>query len=62
MKQLYFGDCLDVLKELALKYPDGLIDLIYIDPPFNSKRNYNILFEDIDIKRCKGTEEAFSIP
>jgi len=60
MKQLYFGDCLDVLKELALKYPDGFIDLIYIDPPFNSKRNYNILFEDIDMSDVKAQKEAFS--
>jgi len=60
MKQLYFGDCLDVLKELALKHPDGFIDLIYIDPPFNSKRNYNILFEDIDISDVKAQKEAFS--
>jgi len=60
MKQLYFGDCLDVLKELTLKHPDGFIDLIYIDPPFNSKRNYNILFEDIDMSDVKAQKEAFS--
>ena len=60
MKQLYFGDCLDVLKELYEKHPDGFIDLIYIDPPFNSKRNYNILFEDIDMKDVKAQREAFA--
>ncbi|HPI20746.1 MAG TPA: DNA methyltransferase, partial [Candidatus Kapabacteria bacterium] len=60
MKQLYFGDCLDVLKELYEKHPEGLIDLIYIDPPFNSKRNYNILFEDIDMKDVKAQREAFA--
>ena len=60
MKQLYFGDCLDVLKELSLKHPEGFIDLIYIDPPFNSKRNYNVLFEDIDMSDTKAQKEAFS--
>ncbi|NLO20247.1 MAG: site-specific DNA-methyltransferase, partial [Ignavibacteria bacterium] len=60
MKQLYFGDCLDVLKELNEKHPAGLVDLIYIDPPFNSKRNYNILFEDIDMKDVKAQREAFA--
>jgi len=38
---LYFGDNLDVLRE-SIK--DQTIDLIYLDPPFNSDRNYNILF------------------
>jgi len=60
MKQLYFGDCLDVLKELTLKHSEGFIDLIYIDPPFNSKRNYNILFEDIEMKDVKAQREAFA--
>lgn len=60
MNQLFFGDCLDVLKELYSKYPQGFIDLVYIDPPFNSKRNYNILFESIDLKDTKAQREAFS--
>ena len=42
---LYYGDNLDVMKEL-LQEKGSFIDLIYIDPPFNSKRNYNILFKD----------------
>ncbi len=41
MNYLYLGDCLEVLREFI---PDDSIDLIYIDPPFNSKRNYNIFF------------------
>jgi site-specific DNA-methyltransferase (adenine-specific) len=60
MKHLYFGDCLDVLKNLYTKNPNGFIDLIYIDPPFNSKRNYNILFEDIDMKDTKAQKQAFA--
>ena len=35
---LYFGDCLDVMRE---DMPDSTVDLIYLDPPFNSKRLYN---------------------
>ena len=36
--RLYFGDCLDVMRE---DIPDESVDLIYLDPPFNSKRLYN---------------------
>ncbi len=38
MSTLYFGDCLDVIRE---HMPDESVDLIYLDPPFNSKRIYN---------------------
>ncbi|EDN70386.1 type II DNA modification enzyme [Beggiatoa sp. PS] len=49
MNKLYLGDCLDVLRnELEIK-PES-VDLIYIDPPFNSKRNYNIFFDDKEIQ------------
>jgi site-specific DNA-methyltransferase (adenine-specific) len=58
--KLYFGDNLDVLKSLYKDYPLGFIDLIYIDPPFNSKRNYNILFESIDMTDTKAQREAFA--
>jgi len=37
---LYYGDCLEVMKD----WPDACADLIYLDPPFNSNANYNILF------------------
>ena len=36
--RLYFGDCLDVMRE---DIADKSVDLIYLDPPFNSKRLYN---------------------
>lgn len=42
MNQLYFGDNLLVLRE-SIK--DESIDLVYLDPPFNSKANYNVLFK-----------------
>jgi DNA modification methylase len=57
---LYFGDNLDILKQLYAAHPNGFIDLIYIDPPFNSKRNYNILFEDVDLQDTKAQKEAFA--
>lgn len=60
MNQLYFGDCLDILKKLYHGYPTGFVDLIYIDPPFNSKRNYNILFETVDLKDAKAQKQAFA--
>ncbi|TAL68933.1 MAG: site-specific DNA-methyltransferase [Bacteroidetes bacterium] len=60
MNTLYFGDSLDVLKELNKQHPGGFIDLIYIDPPFNSKRNYNVLFEEVDLKDTKAQKQAFA--
>ena len=42
-RTLYFGDNLEILRE---KIPDEIFDLIYLDPPFNSNRNYNVLFKE----------------
>lgn len=47
MNTLYLGDCLNVLRD---NVPDESVDLIYIDPPFNSKRDYNIFFDDKEIQ------------
>jgi adenine specific DNA methylase Mod len=41
MNKLYFGDNLDILRE---HIRDETVDLIYLDPPFNSNANYNVLF------------------
>lgn len=60
MNHLYFGDCLDVLKELKRENSKPFIDLIYIDPPFNSKRNYNVLFESMDMKDANAQKQAFA--
>ncbi|HEY6543219.1 MAG TPA: DNA methyltransferase [Ktedonobacteraceae bacterium] len=40
---LFYGDNLKVLREYIA---DESVDLIYLDPPFNSNRNYNVLFKD----------------
>ena len=51
--QLYFGDNLSVLRE---HIPDESVDLIYLDPPFNSNATYNVLF-----KERSGEESAAQI-
>src|SRR6266576_4240000 len=38
---LFYGDNLQILHE---HIPSESVDLIYLDPPFNSSRNYNVLF------------------
>ncbi|MHB1355087.1 MAG: DNA methyltransferase [Anaerolineae bacterium] len=43
MNTLYYGDNLDILR---LYIKDESVDLIYLDPPFNSNANYNVLFTD----------------
>ena len=45
---VYCGDCLDQLGKL----PDGCVDLIYIDPPFNSNRNYEVFWGETKEKRA----------
>lgn len=42
MKRLYFGDNLNILREYVA---DESVDLIYLDPPFNSRAQYNVLFQ-----------------
>ena len=37
MNRLYYGDCLTIMQE----WPLASVDLIYLDPPFNSNRQYN---------------------
>ena len=53
---LIYGDNLDILREWSKK--DPFIDLIYIDPPFNSKRNYNILYEDLVRSKVNGDKNT----
>jgi len=42
---LFYGDNLTLLRDRAY-FPDDSVDLIYLDPPFNSNRSYNVLFRD----------------
>ncbi len=43
MNTLYYGDNLKILREYI---KDESVDLVYLDPPFNSNRNYNVLFRN----------------
>ena len=42
MNHLHFGDCLTVM----MGWPSQCVDLIYLDPPFNSNRQYNAIYKD----------------
>src|SRR5215218_9195743 len=53
---LFYGDNLPILREYI---PDESIDLIYLDPPFNSNRNYNVLFKDESGREAEAQIEAF---
>jgi DNA modification methylase len=44
MNKLFYGDNLDVLRKFIR---DETVDLCYINPPFNSKRNYNQIYNNI---------------
>ena len=43
MNKLYYGDCLHVMRDYM---KSGSVDLIYLDPPFNSNRAYNSIYKD----------------
>jgi DNA modification methylase len=49
MNKLFFGDNLEILRDYIA---DESVDLIYLDPPFNSNVNYNVLFQE------KGGEQS----
>jgi site-specific DNA-methyltransferase (adenine-specific) len=56
MNKLYFGDNLIVLRD---HIPDESVDLIYLDPPFNSNKNYNILFNSPKGQKSEAQITAF---
>jgi DNA modification methylase len=53
---LYYGDNLDILRR---NVPDGSVDLVYLDPPFNSNASYNVLFSAQDGTRSAAQIKAF---
>lgn len=53
---LYYGDNLNVLREHVA---DESVDLVYLDPPFKSSRNYNVLFAEQDGTRAAAQIKAF---
>jgi site-specific DNA-methyltransferase (adenine-specific) len=56
--RLYYGDNLDVMRDREA-FPNASVDLIYLDPPFNSNANYNILFKAPSGKAADSQIEAF---
>lgn len=53
--RLYYGDCLTIMSE----WPSQCIDLIYLDPPFNSNRQYNAIYKDETGRPLPDQIEAF---
>lgn len=56
MNTLYYGDNLDVLRRYIA---DESVDLVYLDPPFNSDQSYNVLFAEQDGTRSAAQIKAF---
>ncbi|MCK4333672.1 site-specific DNA-methyltransferase [candidate division WOR-3 bacterium] len=55
--KLYFGDNLEVLRD---KVPSESVDLVYLDPPFNSKATYNVLFKEVEGTPSAAQIQAFT--
>lgn len=53
---LYYGDNLDISRRYI---KDETVDLIYLDPPFNSNVTYNVLFGEQNGSRAASQIEAF---
>ena len=56
--ELYYGDNLQVLRD---SIASDSIDLVYLDPPFNSRASYNILFRAASGEQSKAQIEAFEV-
>ena len=56
MNTLYYGDNLDVLRRYLA---DESVDLVYLDPPFKSNQNYNVLFAERDGSQAAAQIKAF---
>lgn len=56
--RLYYGDNLDWLSDHR-HFADASVDLVYLDPPFNSNATYSQLFKSPDGKTADSQIEAF---
>ncbi|TCD00642.1 site-specific DNA-methyltransferase [Erythrobacteraceae bacterium CFH 75059] len=56
MNKLLYGDCLTIMRDMPL----GSVDLIYLDPPFNSNRDYNAIYKDETGRQLPDQIEAFN--
>ena len=52
---LYYGDNLEILPD----FPSESVDLVYLDPPFNSNRSYNVIFREAAGTEAEAQIEAF---
>lgn len=59
MNKLLFGDNLQWLRDRTV-FPDASIDLVYLDPPFNSNADYNVLFKEDTGKASQAQFHAFT--
>lgn len=57
MNSLFYGDCLTVMRE---KMQPNSVHLVYLDPPFNSKRDYNAIYKDETGRPLPDQVEAFT--
>jgi hypothetical protein len=60
VNRLYFGDNLKWRCDRR-EFPDASVDLVYLDPPFNSNADYNVLFREPSgvVSRIIGLPEYF---
>ncbi len=59
MNRLFFGDNLGLLRD-AKQFPDASVDLVYLDPPFNSNADYNVLFREASGQASQAQFHAFT--
>lgn len=59
MNRLLFGDNLKWLRDTKV-FPDASVDLVYLDPPFNSNANYNVLFKEASGEASQAQFHAFT--
>jgi adenine specific DNA methylase Mod len=59
MNRLLFGDNLQWLRDRRI-FPDASIDLVYLDPPFNSTADYNVLFREASGEASRAQFHAFT--
>jgi site-specific DNA-methyltransferase (adenine-specific) len=59
MNRLFFGDNLGWLRD-PKEFPDASVDLVYLDPPFNSNADYNVLFREASGEASQAQFHAFT--
>jgi len=59
MNQLLFGDNLKWMRDTKI-FPDASVDLVYLDPPFNSNADYNVLFREESGEASQAQFHAFT--